>query len=141
MKEQVFVDSGFWIALLDRKDQNHPIATNHLKSLMLHYRICISDFIVFETLTYLNCSIKRHDLALSFLKKTESPGISVYIVDEPSKNKAIEWFKKYADKYLSITDCTSFVLMESHKIKLYAGFDKHFEEMGFLEIFSRIHPV
>lgn len=40
MKEQVFVDSGFWIALLDRKDQNHPIATSHLKPLLSAEQTC-----------------------------------------------------------------------------------------------------
>lgn len=138
MKEQVFIDSSFWIALLDQKDQKHPIARDYLKTLLQNYRICLSDFIVFETITYLNCSIKRHDLALTFLKKTEPPGISLIIVDETVKSKSVEWFKRYSGKDLSITDCTSFVLMKSHKIKLYAGFDRHFEEFGFLEVFSRV---
>jgi predicted nucleic acid-binding protein len=139
MKEPVFIDSSFWIALLDQKDQKHPIARDHLKSLLQNYRICLSDFIVFETITYLNCSIKRHDLALTFLKKTESPGILLIIVDEIVKSKSVEWFKRYSGKDLSITDCTSFVLMKSHKIQLYAGFDRHFEEFGFSEIFSHMH--
>lgn len=66
MKELVFVDSGFWIALIDERDQNHYAAKAALKPLLQRYRICLSDFIIFETLTYLNCSIRRHDLALNF---------------------------------------------------------------------------
>ncbi len=100
MKEPVFIDSSFWIALLDQKDQKHPIARDHLKSLLQNYRTCLSDFIVFETITYLNCSIKRHDLALTFLKKTESPGILLIIVDEIVKSKSVEWFKRYSGKDL-----------------------------------------
>lgn len=139
MKEKVFIDSGFWIALLDQKDQNHLIAETSLHPLLKDYSIVLSDFIIFETLTYLNCSIKRHDLALSFLNKTESQGISVLIVDEMVKTEGIKWFKKYSDKYLSITDCTSFVLMEENQIRLYAGFDGHFRQMGFLDIITQIH--
>jgi len=136
MKDHLFIDTGFWIALLDQRDQKHPLAKRHLKTLLRNYRICLSDFIIFETMTYLNCSIKRHDLALSFYKKTRAPGISVFIVNESVKSKSLEWFTKYSDKDLSITDCTSFVFMKSHRIKLYAGFDNHFKEMGLLEIFS-----
>ncbi len=138
MKEQVFVDSSFWIALLDQKDQNHSIARDHIKALLQNYRIRLSDFIVFETMTYLNCSIKRHDLALTFLRKTESPGISVINVDETIKSKSVEWFKKYPGNNLSITDCASFVLMKSHAIPFYAGFDKHFKEMGLLDVFTHM---
>jgi predicted nucleic acid-binding protein len=138
MKEPVFMDSGFWIALMDRRDQNHLTARNALKILLQNYRICLSDFIIFETLTYLNCSLKRHDLSLNFLKKTESPGISALIVDESVKNLAIEWFKRFPDTDLSVTDCTSFVLMKSRKIQWYAGFDDHFDQMGFIRVFSQL---
>jgi len=51
MKELVFVDSGFWIALIDERDQNHYAAKAALKPLLQRYRICLSDFIIFETLT------------------------------------------------------------------------------------------
>ena len=135
MKEIVFVDTGFWIALMDRRDQNHHTAKNSIRLLLQNYRFCHSDFIIFETLTYLNCSLKRHDLALYFLKKNESPGISTFIVDEVVKDGAVEWFKRYSDIELSITDCTSFVLMESKKIQWYAGFDEHFDKMGFARVF------
>ena len=139
MKDLVFVDSGYWIALVDQRDQNHSIAKNALKPLLYGYRICVSDFIIFETLTYFNCSLKRHDLALNFLKKTESPGLSVLIVDEAVKVSALEKFKQYSDTDLSVTDCTSFVLMESQRIHSYAGFDDHFNQMGFIRIFSQLH--
>ena len=61
-------------------------------------------------------------------------------MNESVKTKALELFKRYSDKHLSITDCTSFVLMESNEIQLYAGFDSHFEQMGMLEIFSQNPP-
>ena len=138
VKECVFVDSSFWIALIDQRDQNHPSAKNDLKSILQDYQLCLSDLIIFETLTYFNCSLKRHDLALRFLQKTESQVFSIFSVDEAVKPQALVWFKRYADKDLSMTDCTSFVLMESEKIQWYAGFDDHFNQIGFLNVSSQL---
>ena len=136
MRETVFIDSGFWIALVDQRDQYHSKAKETLKPLLKNHRLCLSDFILFEVLTYLNCSLKRHDLALVFLEKAKTPGISIFMVDELVKAKALAWFQQYSDKDLSITDCTTFVLMKSQGIRLYAGFDEHFQQMGFATIFS-----
>ncbi len=73
MQEHVFIDSSYWIALLDKRDQNFEAAKSSLHPLLKNYRVCLSDFVQFETLTYLNCSLKRYDLAMKFLTKTEAP--------------------------------------------------------------------
>ena len=132
MKETIFVDTGFWIALIDRRDTHHLLAKSALESLLKCYHVYLSDFVLFETITYLNCSIKRHDLAVRFLKKTKQPTLSMLVVDEIIKNEALNLFEKYSDKNLSLTDCTSFVLMNHQHIQRYAGFDNHFLQMGFV---------
>jgi len=134
MKETVFIDTGFWIALFDRRDTNHLAAKNGIQTLLRRYQNCLSDFIIFETLTYLNCSVKRHDLALSFLEKVRNVSFRCVKVDEMIKNKALGLFEKYADKTLSMTDCTSFVIMSQKNIQKYAGFDDHFQQMGFVKV-------
>jgi len=134
MKEAIIVDTGFWIALFNKKDKNHFSAKNRFKSLSQNYRLCVSDFIVFETVTYLNCSIKRHDLAVRYLKKVKECGLKVRAVDEIIKSEAMDLFVRYSDKTFSFTDCTSFVIMMQYRIKKYAGFDEHFQQMGFLQV-------
>jgi predicted nucleic acid-binding protein len=44
---------------------------------------------------------------------------------------AFELFKKYFDKNLSFTDCTSFSLMRRLKLKVAFTFDCHFQQVGF----------
>jgi predicted nucleic acid-binding protein len=138
MKRSVFIDTGFWIALFDKRDTNHPLAASSLKSLLEKSHLYLSDFIVFETVTYLNCSIKRHDLAVSFLDKIDVSTLTILPVDEFVKTQAKELFRKYSDKALSITDCTSFVLMLQNDIRLYAGFDNHFQQMGFSDALNHM---
>ena len=139
MKTAVFVDTGFWIALFDKRDLNHSVAKDSLKPLLQNYRLYLSDFIVFETLTYLNCYIKRHDLAVLFLVKVQEPVLTTLVVDEIIKAKALEAFQKYSDKDLSITDCSSLILMLQKEIKLYAGFDDHFRQVGFVSVIDQLY--
>lgn len=136
MKERIFLDTGFWIALFDRRDANHISAKQSLGYLLGKCHLYISEFILFETLTYLNCSIKRHDLAIRFLTRIQESPAKILTVDEGIKTKALELFRKYSDKHLSMTDCTSFVIMSEKGIRRYAGFDDHFRQMGFVCAFD-----
>lgn len=131
MKEAVIVDTGYWIALFDKRDMNHSIARRNLEMLLQNYRMCLTDFIVFETITYLNCSIGRHDLAIRFLERTKGSMFTIIPVDASVKAEALELFKKYSDKAFSVTDCTSFIVMKQRGIQKYAGFDDHFRHMGY----------
>lgn len=135
MRENVFVDTGFWIALFDEQDEHHREVKNNLKSILKDYNLFISEFITFETITYLNCSIKNHDLALKFLNKIDSTNsITIFDVDNNIKSKALGIFKKYNDQYFLFIDCTSFAIMKEQAIMKYAGFDGHFQSMGFYPI-------
>ena len=58
--------------------------------------------------------------------------------DQAPKVKAIQWFKKYADKDLSVTDCTSFVIMNANDIEFFAGFDDDFKQMSFISIIPQL---
>ncbi len=135
MREAVFVDTGFWVALLDKHDNNHKTAISQLDPLFMNHEPCISEFILFETITFLNCTVKRHDLSIGFLEKVQDSGLSVIVVDEAIKAESIAVFKKYSDKSLSFTDCTSFVIMVRDGIHQYAGFDSHFKQMSFRNVF------
>lgn len=134
MREPVFIDTGFWIALFDSRDNRHKTAKTLSQSLFRSYRPVISDFIVFETITYLNCSLKRHDLAILFLDKLPVSPVEVVVVDDQIKTEALKIFRKYSDKHFSITDCTSFLVMIQNSIRKFAGFDDHFKYMGFFDI-------
>ena len=131
MKKTIFVDTGYFIAILNRKDINHNTAKDELE-ILNQSKIVVSDFIIFETITFLNSSLKNHELAMLFLDFIESiENINIIEVDKRIKNKSMELFKKYIDKDFSFTDCTSFVIMEEYNINEAFSFDIHFKQMGF----------
>lgn len=131
MKKVLFIDTGFWLALLNKKDVNHASAKAKI-NILKQSKIVISDFIIFETITFLNSSLKNHKLALFFLDFIQSlENIVTIEVDENIKYKSLELFKIYADKHFSFTDCVSFTIMEDYNIVDAFSFDNHFKQMGF----------
>ena len=106
MKTRAFIDTGFWIALFDARDEHHQIIKKNLESILIDYDLYTSEYILFETITYLNCSVKNHTLALTFLDRVTSiDAITIFEVDSEIKAEALLIFKKYKDQHFSFTDC------------------------------------
>jgi len=57
--------------------------------------------------------------------------ITILWVTESVQNEAIYIFRKYTDQLLSITDCTSAILMNDYNIDSIFTFDGDFEVFGF----------
>jgi len=75
---------------------------------------------------------KRHDHALRMLDLiTNSQYITMLWVTESVQSEAISLFRKYTDQLLSITDCTSAILMTDYNIGAIFTFDGDFEVLGF----------
>ena len=53
MKKAIFVDTVFWLALLNKKDIKHEFAKKKI-NILKQSKIVISDFIIFETITFFN---------------------------------------------------------------------------------------
>lgn len=57
--------------------------------------------------------------------------VTVERVGPEWEDEAWEMFKRYSDKALSFTDCTSFVVMRHRRIQEAFTNDHHFEQVGF----------
>ena len=94
-----------------------------------------TNFVVNETLTYLNCSLKAHTQAVTCLESLRSAvrdGFLIIVrIDDDREERALDLFVRYNDKYFSVVDCTSFSVMQDRTIGLAMGFDSDFEQMGF----------
>lgn len=135
--EKAFIDTSFWIAFLNKGDQFHKEAEDYFTVALETYRIQTSNFIIYETITFINCSLKNHQLALDFLDRIEEAQTlgQLYIlkVADGIQEEALSLFRKIEHKDLSFVDCTSFNLMKKEGIARALTFDAHFEQMGFLK--------
>lgn len=132
---KLFVDTSAWLALNDKNDQYYTKAV--AKSLEVKRRkieLLTSEYIVDESITLIRYRVS-HKAAVIFGDSLFNSNI-VRVEDITNEDRFTAWevFKKYEDKHLSFTDCTSFVLMKNLKLLTAFTFDEHFRHLGF-EIF------
>lgn len=127
---KLFVDTGAFIALTDADDENHKVAAAFYRNAKdKGARFVTTNFVVCETLNYLRAKISHHTAVLfrENLKKTSF--IEIVTVTPSIEDAAFTIFSRYTDKDFSFTDCTSFSIMKSLKLKSAFAFDKHFDQI------------
>ncbi len=130
----IFVDSGAWIALLDRRDQHHDDAVIIYATLkQQNTRFLTTDYVIDETATWLRYRV-NYLVAVEFLDLIESSegtgDLTVAEIDSVLFHEAEQLFRQYDTARLSFTDCTSFVVCRRRNISEAFAFDQHFPMMG-----------
>lgn len=128
----IFVDTSFFKAQIDEKDDFHAQAVSILKKLKEENAPLITtNYILDETYTLIRvkCTV---ELVRDFVNglKTMETGFRIEQVLTGDESEAWDWFwKKW--KRLSFTDCVSFAVMKRLGIERAATFDVHFKQAGF----------
>jgi len=127
-----FGDSSAWIALFDKDDKYHRRAEAWARSIQGQGHLFFTtDYVLDEAITHLQSTVNHataEDCADWVLKQRH---LQVVHITEEIWDEALALFRKYDDKDFSFTDCTSFVVMQQHKLRDVFGFDHHFEQMNF----------
>lgn len=130
--EAIFLDTSFFKALIDKKDDFHDsAATQWIRMGQQRVNTITTNFIIDETATLLRIKCGRPS-ALEFRERLSGGLKSVKImrVLVSDEKAAWTWFEKDWSK-LSFTDCTSFALMKRIGLTRAAAFDDHFSRAGF----------
>ena len=136
--KKLFIDTGAWIALNNKKDKYYIDAVKANKNFLdKGYFYISSDYVLDETYTLLRYDV-GHKRAVEFggeIKSLQEMGkIRIVHINQDILDKAWEIFEKYSDKDFSFTDCTSFAVMEMLGINEAFSFDRHFEQYGFTRL-------
>jgi uncharacterized protein len=129
---RLFVDTSAWLALNDKNDQYHQDAL--LKKAIIKTRkidLITSDYVVDETLTIIRYRVSHQAAVVYGDSLMNSRIVTIIGITENEKLAAWALFKKYSDKELSFTDCTSFALMKKLGLRQAFSFDDHFRQTGF----------
>lgn len=129
----VFADSSYLIALEVDNDQHHQLAQQHWQSLARRsIELVITSFIFDEVMTFLN-SWRLHAKAVQLGDiLLQSSYVRLMHVETSLFTEGWAYFRQHKDKYYSLTDCISFVVMQNLGITIALTFDKHFEQAGFI---------
>ena len=129
----IFVDTSFWAAIRNRRDQHHDaavalldrhggesfITTNHVRG---------------ETWTLLRRRV-GHASAADFLDEVErSARLRIVFVEPELEDDAIRWLRRHDERPYSFVDATSFLVMRDLKIMDALTFDSDFTAAGFRQV-------
>lgn len=128
---KVFLDTGAFLALADQDDNYHNSAKSiYADLLQSKARLLTSNFVLCETYTLIRFKVS-HRAAVEFMKGFERTGTKILRVSEEIEQMAKAIFVRYNDKDFSFVDCTSFALIDHHRLDHAFAFDDHFRQYGF----------
>jgi predicted nucleic acid-binding protein len=125
----VFVDTFYYIALLDANDSAHETAvaaTRELKSTTV-----TTAWVLLELANTLSASRHRGIFATFLERLRANPNVIIYEAEREVFNLGVDLYRKREDKEWSLTDCISFVVMTRERIAEALTGDHHFEQAGF----------
>ena len=132
---QVFADAGYWIAMLNLRDELHDNAvavTEHLGE----FGIVTTEMVLVEVLNFMaGAGEDRRKLASRMVERLEgSPDVEVVPQTGAQFRAAVARFASTADQRWSLTDCASFLVLEERNITEALAYDRDFEQAGFVAL-------
>lgn len=127
----VFVDTGTWLALENRKDYYHNAAKKHLEKLKKkRARVYTNSYVLAETFTRLIYDV--HLQAAKNFSRVLTKGIqknfAILEVDAETRERAWKELERYSDHKLSFTDGTIIANFKDYNLDEIFTFDKHFQD-------------
>ncbi|MDY6803743.1 MAG: PIN domain-containing protein [Cyanobacteriota bacterium] len=131
----VFADTGYWIAMINPKDELHQKARTITRYLM-PLRIVTSEMVFTELLNAFSGEGMRFRRASVMLIEQSRSNPNIEIIPQTTElfGKALELYDGRLDKNWSHTDCASFEIMQQQNIVEALAYDKHFEQAGFVAL-------
>ena len=129
----IFVDTSFWVALQNRRDERHGAATSLLER---HgdRQLLTTNHVRGETWTFLRRRA-GHREAVAFLDALgHSPRIALITVGEEQEDAALRWLRRHDERSYSFVNATSFAVMRERRVTRALAFDGDFSAAGFQEL-------
>lgn len=125
----MFVDTGYFLALLRKRDSLHDAAVK--ASGKYDGPFVTTDLVLVEITNALSLPAYRAS-AVNFVEKIQSdPNTTVISFGPEGMSKAFAFYKERPDKEWGLVDCFSFVTMKENRIRIALTFDEHFRQAGF----------
>ena len=129
--QSVFVDTSAFKAVADTRDRYHRRALEVQGRLAQgNWGLYTSNLVVAEAHALILNRL-GHGQALAFLELMDRRPAAIVWVDEAIHDDATALIRRYEDKDFSLTDATSFVIMERLGLRTAFAFDADFLRYGF----------
>ena len=126
----IFVDTSALYAVLDRDDQNHPLAKSTWSSLLQgDDALIVTNYVVVEMTT-----LVQHRLGMEAVRSLYGdilPALDMHWIGEDEHKQAQNALLAADRRKVSLVDCSSFHVMRSRIMRTAFAFDPYFREQGF----------
>lgn len=133
----IFVDTSGWGNLLDISQSYHHLAVEFYQKIITQkYQLITTNYIVAELVALLSSPLRipRHKIIAFIEGLKQSSYVKIIHIDSPIDDLAWELLVKRQDKDWSLVDCSSFIVMQQHKLTEALTTDHHFEQAGFIRL-------
>jgi predicted nucleic acid-binding protein len=128
----VFVDTSAFFSLANLNDVAHSTVTSIASKLIeQRRRLFTSNFVVAETHALVLSKLGR-DIAIRVLTDLDESDTTIVRVSAADERRGRQILAQYQDKSFSLTDATSFAIMERLRIGQAFTLDGHFAQYGLL---------
>jgi uncharacterized protein len=129
----ILIDTGAWYALTDARERHHGHAVALYGRLTKgeHGRMVTTDYILDETYTLLRMRLGIEPVKRLRALLRQSSSVQVVRVSDNDFERSVDFMIAHEDKRWSLTDCTSFILMQELEVVDAFTFDRNFTEAGF----------
>ena len=127
---RVFVDTSALYAPLDESDSNHRPAISIMTRLAAEpSQLLTTNWILAEAHALTLSRLGRH-AALQFLEAVDTSSTRLIRVTAADEERARAILRQYDDKDFSLTDASSFAVMERLRMSEAFSFDRNFSQYG-----------
>jgi len=132
MRAATFIDTSYFLALVNSRDKYHQIANRVAREVLPPF--VTSDAVLFELGNALAKPPHRALAVFALQQIRADVGIEIVHVDPELFAQTIAFYEARPDKAWGLTDCSSFVIMQRRNIQAVLTADKHFEQAGFTRL-------
>gem|GEM_PF-1317493 len=123
------MDTSFWVALIHSRDQFHSQAPSTWERAGIQdWPIITTNWTLYETITLLNCSYCRHDMAIQALDFVSRLSEIVHIEASQIEGRTLEIFQNHPDLRWSVVDCANFACIELRQCEFALSYDRNFQQ-------------
>jgi len=129
----VFADAGYWIALIDPRDQSHAMAVRVTLDLG-NATLMTTDEVLTEVLNFFSgagAPVRRQAAAL-VRRISQDDAVEIHEQTHASFLNGLELFEARLDKGYSLTDCISMAVIKEAGLREVLTPDNHFRQAGFV---------
>ncbi|MEK6582008.1 MAG: PIN domain-containing protein [Nitrospirota bacterium] len=125
----IFLDTGYLIALVNKKDNLHKAAVEAAEK--FNGTFLTTQLVLIELANSL-CLPPQRPLAIKIIDRIQTdPLTTIVAITTERFERALSLYKKRSDKSWGMIDCFSFVTMDEFGIKQALTFDEHFRQAGY----------